>query len=249
VARLEGGAPPRSTEILGRPNGDRAGGTRPVETAVMAERDLAEMGRAGYWDDYYAHRSPVRRPIPSQFAAFVAGELEQANRIIELGCGSGRDAIFFASYGHDVTGVDASVEAVKSCDELAENVGVRATFLVGRIDDPRLSERLDASTRPLLIYARFFLHAISPTEEQAFLDLATALTRTSDKLAVEYRTVRDASGAKVTEKHYRRFVVPARFEASALERGFDVSYAVEGFGFAKYKHDDAYVARTLLVRR
>ena len=28
VARLEGGAPPRNTEILGRPNGDRAGGTR-----------------------------------------------------------------------------------------------------------------------------------------------------------------------------------------------------------------------------
>jgi SAM-dependent methyltransferase len=208
-----------------------------------------ETDRAEYWNDYYAHRSTIQRPIPSQFATFVAGELERPHRIIEIGCGDGRDAIFFASYGHDVIGVDASLEAVKSCQELVERFGLQATFLAARIDERGLWNLLDAPIRPLLIYARFFMHAITNSEEQAFLDLVTALTWTGDMLAVEYRTIRDASGAKVTERHYRRFVMPAKLEASALERGFDVSYSVEGFGFAKYKQDDAYVARTLFVRR
>jgi hypothetical protein len=53
----------------------------------------------------------------------------------------------------------------------------------------------------------------------------------------------------VTQAHFRRFVTPAAFQASALGRGFDVEYAVEGFGFAKYKQDDAYVARTLFLKR
>jgi hypothetical protein len=53
----------------------------------------------------------------------------------------------------------------------------------------------------------------------------------------------------VTQQHYRRFVSPATFQARALGRGFEVVYAVEGFGFAKYRLDDAYEARAIFVRR
>ena len=79
-------------------------------------------------------------------------------------------------------------------------------------------------------------------------DLASDLTDPGDLLAVEYRTIRDLRGPKVTASHYRRYILPAAFEARALGRGFDVIYAVEGFGFAKYKEDDAYVARTIFRR-
>lgn len=93
------------------------------------------------------------------------------------------------------------------------------------------------------------MHAITDDEERAFLELAAELTSSGDILAVEYRTIRDSSGAKVTERHYRRFVTPATVQARALAAGFDVTYAVEGFGFAKYKQDDAYVARALFTKR
>jgi cyclopropane fatty-acyl-phospholipid synthase-like methyltransferase len=205
--------------------------------------------RTGYWDRYYAARSTAQRPLPSQFATFVAGELAGPHRVIEFGCGTGRDAIFFASYGHDVIGVDASAEAVKSCQALAERFGEPASFVAARIDDPDLAGRLKASTGPLAVYARFFVHAITDDEERSFLDLAAELTSPGDMLAVEYRTVRDASGAKTTDSHYRRFLAPSTFEARTLACGFDVSYAIEGFGFAKYKQDDAYVARELFVKR
>jgi cyclopropane fatty-acyl-phospholipid synthase-like methyltransferase len=207
--------------------------------------------RSGYWDDYYANRSSVARPLPSQFATFVAGELPGACRVVELGCGNGRDSIFFASYGHDVTGVDGSESAVKGCQALAEALGVEARFLHSNIDDPELPASLGGSEQdgPLVIYARFFVHAITDEEEKDFFALATALTSPGDMLAVEYRTVRDQSGAKVTDAHYRRFVAPSSFQANALASGFEVTYAAEGFGFAKYKQDDAYCARELFTRR
>ena len=204
--------------------------------------------RSDYWDEYYAARATTRRPLPSQFATFVAGELDRPHHVIELGCGNGRDSIFFSSFGHEVTGVDGSASAVKACSDLASALGESATFLQSAIDDPGLAERLRKVEGPHALYARFFIHAITDEEEQSFLDLAAAVTSPGDLLAVEYRTIRDQVGAKETEAHYRRFVLPATFQARALERGFEVTYAIEGFGFAKYRHDDAYVARTLFRR-
>lgn len=96
-----------------------------------------------------------------------------------------------------------------------------------------------------MAYARFFLHAITDSEELAFFEGMSAALREGDRLAVEYRTIRDAEGEKVTAAHYRRFVEPAGVIANAAEAGFAVEYAVEGTGFAKYLKDDAYVARTV----
>lgn len=212
--------------------------------------DPATRNRSGYWNDYYASSAAFQRPIPSQFATFVAGELSTPHRVIEFGCGGGRDSLFFSSYGHDVIGVDASESAVEACVRLNEALSERASFMTARIDAPGLAERLRKHEEAgQLIYARFFVHAITDEEELIFLDLAQSLTSPGDLLAVEYRTIRDQSGSKVTGQHYRRFVPPAAFQARTLARGFDETYAVEGFGFAKYKQDDAYVARAIYTKR
>src|SRR5215213_6367505 len=95
-------------------------------------------GRTDYWDEYYAARSTMVRRLPSQFAVFVAGELEGRHRIIELGCGNGRDSMFFASHGHEVVAVDASQAAIDGCRALADTLGERAAFISSRIEDPAL---------------------------------------------------------------------------------------------------------------
>jgi len=216
-----------------------------TDPTVSQESDAE---RESYWNAYYASTRTARRPLPSQFATFVAGELDTATRIIEFGSGAGRDSLFFSSHGHDVTGVDGSKAAVDAASALAAELGERATFVAATIDQPDLASQLRVDPGNTLVYARFFVHAITDEEETAFLDLAARLTSPGDRLAVEYRTVRDSSGAKVTGAHYRRFVSPTSFNAKAVLHGFEVTYAVEGFGFAKYKQDDAYVARALFVR-
>jgi hypothetical protein len=65
---------------------------------------------------------------------------------------------------------------------------------------------------------------------------------------LEYRTFRDASGRKETDDHYRRFVTAAQTDIALAQFGFALAYSVEGFGLAKYKHDDAYVARAIYIK-
>jgi cyclopropane fatty-acyl-phospholipid synthase-like methyltransferase len=208
---------------------------------------VLQAGDAGYWDAYYARASGPG--LPSQFATFVAGELDRHHRIVEFGCGNGRDAMFFAAQGHQVVGIDAAEPAIKRCHENAQALGHDADFVAARIDDPELADKVPPADGATVVYARFFLHAITEQEERAFFRCARALTKPGDLMAVEFRTTRDRTGEKVTERHFRRFLEPVTFQLDAFEHGFRTTYSVEGFGFAKYKQDDAHVARCLLVRQ
>ena len=53
--------------------------------------------KEAYWDEYYSSSAEVARSVPSQFATFVAGELEETHRVVEFGCGKGRDSLFLSS--------------------------------------------------------------------------------------------------------------------------------------------------------
>jgi len=109
-----------------------------------------------------------------------------------------------------------------------------------------------------LVLAVVICLAVAGTAVAGFSFAGVVGPKTAQKLAVtdvnvsaiEYDfLMTDSSGAKVTRQHYRRFVTPAQVQARALERGFDAEYAVEGFGFAKYQWDDAYVARTVFTKQ
>jgi len=209
---------------------------------------LADDEKESYWDLYYSNLTEKTRPLPSQFAVFVAGELQSPHRVVEFGCGDGRDSLFFSSYGHQTIGLDSSARAVRHCVRLAESMDEKALFLILDVSDPELAETISTTSGPTAVYARFFLHAITEAEEQSFFRSASAFTKTGDVMAVEYRTLRDLSQPKATKQHYRRFMDPVVFQLAALQHGFQVRYAIEGFGYAKYMQDDAYVARCLLVR-
>jgi len=51
-------------------------------------------------------------------------------RAIDLGCGAGNYALFLASAGFDMTGVDISSRAIEIARENAAKRGIRCTFLV-----------------------------------------------------------------------------------------------------------------------
>ena len=205
-----------------------------------------------YWNKYYKDRRSNQVLIPSQFATFVAGEMHptQQGSIVELGCGNGRDALFFARHSFNVLGVDASVEAIDICRTAA--VGLKADFIVGDVDDSDLLHSIQMILKDqhaALLYSRFFLHAISDESQTAIFDLSNKLCSPGALMALEFRTVRDKQLTKETESHFRRFVDPLSLLDEAIRFGFRVEYFVEGFGYAKYRADDAHVARVMLRRQ
>ena len=76
-------------------------------------------------------------PIPTEeLAAFIRDwNIPQESRVIEFGCGEGRDSIFLAKLGFDVTAIDIAPSAIESGKERANKEGITANFLVNDITD------------------------------------------------------------------------------------------------------------------
>ena len=68
-----------------------------------------------FWDKVYSNDRSFFGDEPSSFASMCYKEFEKHNakRILELGCGQGRDTIFFASNGLDVHAIDSSKIAIE----------------------------------------------------------------------------------------------------------------------------------------
>jgi len=205
---------------------------------------MQQSDRSDHWDTYYQGKEvPL---IPSQFAVFALGEYSP-DTVVDIGCGSGRDSFFFAAQGIRTIGLDGSASAVDLCSSRVGNQQLQ--FKQVDVKDPLFAEKIQglvAGSSRLLVYARFFVHAITDDEEDMLLrNISKILSETPGILAVEFRTPRDRSLSKVTPDHYRRFVEPTAFVSRAAGHGLKPLYSAEGFGMAKYKEDDAYVARLI----
>ena len=85
------------------------------------------------WALEYARRPDeyVLGTSPSPFARMLRSLLAPGARVLELGCGEGRDSVFFASCGCDVTAVDVSAAGLRKAERLARSVGVGVRWVHG----------------------------------------------------------------------------------------------------------------------
>ena len=86
------------------------------------------------WDRRYAARELIWTAEPNRFlAAEVAGL--PTGRALDLGCGEGRNAVWLAEQGWEVTGVDFSEVALAKGARLAGERGVRVNWIPGDLRD------------------------------------------------------------------------------------------------------------------
>jgi SAM-dependent methyltransferase len=200
-----------------------------------------------YWSAFYSEATAPAEP--SAFAHSVADRWPDLPVVIDIGCGNGRDSLFFITQRRKVAGLDSCPEAIAACGQQSERLPGFAPdqgrFVAGSATDRQSWEAIaGADSGPVLIYARFLFHAVPDAAEAAILDLAAdLLARRGGALCAEFRTPRDEALAKVMPEHYRRFVDPDAFCARLEARGLRMVERHEGQGLAVYKGEDAYVAR------
>ncbi len=207
-----------------------------------------------YWDSFY--RMAAMR-TPSQFAALVASELKSPHIIIDVGCGNGRDTFFFGDIGHIVIGLDASGTAIDSnssqiSDDLKERIFFRQ-FTVGEDSFDAVTDFIAGAQfdhLPVVIYSRFFLHAITSVAEDEFAQQLSGISPTISGIFLEYRDIRDANMVKIYADHYRRFIDPDAFSKKLTsDSDYSLLYQVIGQGFAKYGREDPWIARQIFAAR
>lgn len=80
---------------------------------------------------YRLRRMPWELGPRPELVDLVEGGRLRPGRTVDLGCGTGANAIFLAQHGFDVTGIDFSPTAIGKARSAAKTAGVRVRFLVG----------------------------------------------------------------------------------------------------------------------
>ena len=224
----------------------------PVSLGPDGDRDLQitpETAEEIYWANFYAH---TEYTSGSTFCAKIIETEGIPSRVIDIGCGDGRDSYAFAATGRSVLGIDRShigvAHASRKALELDHQEAARFVACdVGDLDRLRatLEAELAASAgQPELFYARFFLHSIPEDVQDTLMGVITELARPGDWFAAEFRTDEDAAEQKVHQKHYRRFQNGPVFGRKVEERyGFTVVDVQEGRGLSPYKGEDPHLYR------
>jgi len=126
------------------------------------------------WDTLYRQSTPpweTGRPA-AELVRVVNQRILRPMPTLELGCGTGADAVFLAKRGFEVTAVDFSPTAIERARTRAEQSGAVLRIVLDDVFE------FAAHCGPVdLVYDSGFYHSVRRTELDRFLDLLWRLTR------------------------------------------------------------------------
>ena len=108
---------------------------------------------------------------PSPYARRLLGLLPARARVLELGAGEGRDCVFFARHGLDVTGVEMASEGLVKARRLAAATGVRVRWIQATLPDLPVGGPFDA------VYSCGSIHYVARPDRAALFTRLRAMTR------------------------------------------------------------------------
>ncbi len=199
----------------------------------------------GYWEDFYGSDRRAQVPAePTAFAQWVATQEPVPLPLVDIGMGTGRDTLWFASQGFRALGLDAAESAVRLASELAERRGLPAEFRRLDLHDDagvtKLAKRVSADFTPRVVYARFLVHALDDEGRRNLWRLSRGLLAAGGRVYVEFRV---AQVQHEFGEHFRRFVAPAVVESEIEVEGGKILSQEVGTGLAVYKTEDPPVCR------
>tara|TARA_B100000787_G_scaffold70471_1_gene51827 strand:- start:422 stop:1063 length:642 start_codon:yes stop_codon:yes gene_type:complete len=205
-----------------------------------------------YWNKYYNSRDNNNKP--SNFALFITKKfIKKQTFLLDVGSGDGRDSFYHRKKANYVFGIDLSNVAIEKNKLKARRLGLKNITFKNLSSD----NLIKISNKKInFIYARFFLHAISETNENKFLKSIIKNFNKDTIIALEFRTIKDVlmkKGKKITKyerltDHYRRFIDVKKFEQKLLKMNFKIIYKKLGINLSKSPNDNPHLCRIVFSR-
>jgi len=131
------------------------------------------------WDERYAGDELVWTSTPNEFVVAETVGL-RPGRAVDLACGEGRNAIWLAEQGWEVTGVDFSPVGLAKAKRFADLWGVEATWVESAI------ERWTPPPEGVDLVIMCYLQLPQPNRSSALAVAASAVARGGSLLVVAH---------------------------------------------------------------
>jgi tellurite methyltransferase len=143
-----------------------------VATDLASSVGLAERPPWSPWDVEYAS-TPDRfiwGTRASNLVRALTPRLWAGARVLDLGCGEGRDSVFLAEHGCDVTGVELSLVGLRKAARLAAERGARVRWICAAMQELPVQGAFD------LVYSCGSFHYVARRQRGAVVERLGMLT-------------------------------------------------------------------------
>ncbi len=201
-----------------------------------------------YWDSFYKKkRVPIKA---SSFAKFAYTQVKKLNiKMYDIGCGNGRDTVFFNKKKFECIGIDKSKEIIKKNKKKFKRF--KNKFLNYNFCHFFKKKNYEQ----FILYSRFTWHSINYEDEKNLI-LSLKRNKNLKYILIEARTINDSiygEGKKVGKhefvtSHYRRFI-DSKVLKKKLSKFMKIIYFKESKNLAKYKKENPCVLRLIAKKK
>jgi len=196
-----------------------------------------------YWKQFYKYKLIYDH---SPFSDFINQLIPPKSKIVELGCGSGEDAIFFSQKGHIVYACDKAKEAFQNKD--INNINFSNTDIsdlneLSNFINNSLSSNSKTYQEKNVIYMRFFLNHVSEKSESIILKKISYLIPKGTTLALEFRTTKDVTKKYKLRRRFIRLISMQKMLKDLQNYRYKIDYSEENIGLSNIENEDPYIGR------
>ena len=174
------------------------------------------------WDKVYSKDSAFIGDEPSNFSQICYSNFKKhhVKKLLELGCGQGRDTLFFASHELDIYAIDSSKVAIESLEQKIgkENTSIKLRQFDAGQGIPFSNKYFDA------VYSHMFYNMRFTDEELSFLfKESSRVLRNNGLLYFSVRSDKDVlynKGKKIDNNIYEINGFQIRFFTKAQIKSF-----------------------------
>ena len=222
----------------------------PANVRRMSQWFRGARNRLPHWQEFYKGPHAKVPTTPSRFAGWAHERMEPGSPVVELGAGTGRDAVWLARNGHPVVVSDFCGGAKAASLAAAREAEVRTSYRPINLESLRsvltAASRIAHEPAARNIYARGLIDALAPTGRLGLWRFCAIAGRRGGSTFLEFRT--HASRLQPTHfgRHQRTYADPERIIAEIERHGGTVVERLQGRGLAPLGNEDPVICRLVV---